>query len=435
MRINKISLACLTLCGSALMVACGGGSSSAPPATTQQIQAPTMQGAIVNSYIAKAVVTLDQNDNGECDLIEPKVVSGRNGEYAFPGLGEHAVCSSGGINVATGLAFVGALKGPKGGGPITPLTTLVAALLAGNLNPTPAQISAAKGRIETQLSLPAGSINLDPVAAISSNPKLEQTNAAIQVMMRLITNSVIALAGVDSTSNTPALQIQVYDNAIRAIANTLAAPGAQRVDLTTVASSDGTSNFVRASVSQTVANAKASSNSSLLKAEAFAALQNLSPENAASFVTSNISTLVQNTAQATPTAAGIAAAQKNSLSSTTLVNAIETIAGVVPSLFSTLNTASTAQIAALAAILSPSASVVASSPVIVTNTAALSTALDLATSPNLTVNLAAVTQILVEAVDSPPLGPVVLSVDSFPTPVTAPLPPPIVITRPITGGG
>ena len=435
MRLNKISLACLTLCGSALMVACGGGSSSAPPATTQQIQAPTMQGAIVNSYIAKAVVTLDFNDDGVCGATEPKVVSGDKGEYAFPGLGDHAVCSSGGVNTATGLSFVGELKGPKGGGPITPLTTLVVAVLGNNPNQTLEQIAATKSRIETQLGLPAGSINLDPVAALATNPKLEQTNAAIQVMMRTITNSVIALAGVDARSNTPAIQNQVFTDAARAIARTLATPGSPIVDLTSAASSDGISNFVRLSVIQTVVNVKAALTSSELKAEAFATLETLSPENAAAFATSNISTLVQNTAQATPTAAGIAAAQLKSLSSTTLVNAIETIASTAPALFSTANTATTAQVAALAAIVSPSASVVASSPVIITNTALLSAAVDAATSPNIPVNLVAVTQILRDAIDSPPPGPAVLSVASFPAPVVAPLPPPIVTTRPVTGGG
>ena len=428
MRLNKIPLACLTLCASALMVACGGSSSS-PPVTTQQTQRPTMQGAIVNSYVAKAVVTLDFNDDGVCGADEPKVVSGNKGEYAFPGLGDHAVCSSGGINIATGLPFVGELKGPKGGGAITPLTTLVVAQLGAN--PTAAQITAAKSQIETQLNLPAGSIGLDPVAAIATNPKLEQTNAAIQVMLQSITNSVIALAGVGSSSVTPAMQSQVFADAAKAMVSTLTAPGAPKVDVTSAASSDGTNNFVSASVSQTVVNAKAAATSALKTAAP--ALTNLSPTNAAAFVTSNISTLVQSTAQATPTAAGIAAAQAASQSSTTLVNAIQTIAAAVPTLFSTSNTAGTAQVSALAAILSPSTSVVASSPVIVTNTAALSTALDAATSPNITVSLATVTAVLVDAVDSPPAPPVVLSVTSFVTPVVAPLPPPIVDTVTITG--
>ena len=436
MRLNKISLACLTLCGSALMVACGGGSGSAPPATTQQIQAPTMQGAIVNSYIAKAVVTLDFNDNGVCEATEPQVVSGVKGEYAFPGLGDHAVCSSGGINIGTGFAFVGELKGPKGGGAITPLTTLVVAQLGNNPNPTPAQITAAKSLIETQLNLPAGSISVDPVAAIS-NPaigaRLEQTNAAVQIMLRSITNSVIALAGVDSVGITPAMQSQVFADAAKAMVSTLTAPGAPKVDLTSAASSNGTDIFVRASVSQTIVNAQAAPTSALRTAAPAGALASLSPVNAAAFVTSNISVLVQNTAQAIPTAAGIAAAQAASQSSTTLVNAIQTVVASAPALFSTLNTATPAQVAALSAILSPSASAVASRPVIVTNIAALSDALDAATSDNLTVDLTKATKALVEAVASPPPPPQVQTVTNFATPVVAPLPAPIVNTVTITG--
>lgn len=428
MRLNKISLACLALGGSALMVACGG-SDSPLPVVTQQIQAPTIKGLIVNSYIAKAVVTLDFNDNGVCEATEPKVVSDADGIYEFPGLGDHAVCSSGGINTATGLPFVGELKGPKGGGAITPLTTLVAAQLGSNTNPTPAQILAAKSLIETQLNLPAGSISLDPVAAIATNPKLEQTNAAIQVMLQSITNSVIAMAGVGSASITPAMQSQVFADAAKAMVSTLTDTDA-RVDLTSATASDGTSSFVSASVNRTVVNVKTTS-PLLVEAAPAGAVAALSPANAAAFVSSNIATLVQNTAQSTPTAAGIAAAQLDSQSSTKLINAIQSIVTGVPGILSTNNTAPVATLTALAAIVSPSASITSSSPTIV-NTAALTTALQVSTV-GISDPSPAATQNLVTAAANPPAEPVPQNVASFTSPVVAPLPPPIVNTVTITG--
>ena len=131
-----------------------------------------MSGKVINSYIYGAIVTLDSNDNGVCESTEPQVVSKLDGSYEFPGLGSHMVCSVGGYNTATNLPVVGEFKAPPGSTVVTPLSTLVMAKIGTTTGaPTAAQVAAAQSSLETQLSLPAGSLALDPVAAIATNPR------------------------------------------------------------------------------------------------------------------------------------------------------------------------------------------------------------------------------------------------------------------------
>jgi hypothetical protein len=437
----------------ATLAACG--SNIAPPTL-----APTMSGKVINSYIYGAIVTLDSNDNGVCESTEPQVVSKIDGSYEFPGLGRHMVCSVGGYNTATNLPVVGEFRAPPGATVVTPLSTLVMARVGATTGaPTDLQVAAAQASLEIQLSLPAGSLALDPVAAISSNPKIEQTNAAVEVMLQTVASSVSAFAGVTAPaagatalekSNYTAAVNAVFANAVKAVTTSLAST---TVDLTSAAGASVTDSFVQSAVVTTVDNVKtavAASGGSNATATALnsavsgaaTAMTNTSSTNAAAFVAKNVSTVVQSVAQVTivPGAgnaaaneAAIAAAATTAQQNVVIANSVEAVVTAAPTLFASTATAASAQVAALAQTVLPSASAT-SNAAFTANTTTVSAALTTAaTSASVTVDAGAAATAVAADVAAPPAAPVVVNLTTVTLPVVPPLPDPIVITG-ATGG-
>ncbi len=438
----------LSLVFAATLAACGGGG-------TEVVVAPTMAGKVINSYIYGAVVTLDSNDNGVCESSEPQVVSKIDGSYEFPGLGKHMVCSSGGYNTATNLPVVGEFKAPPGATVVTPLSTLVMARVGSTTGaPTDAQVAAAQASLETQLSLPAGSLAQDPVAAIASNPKIEQTNAAVEVMLQTVASSVSAFAGVTAPAatasatekaNYTAAVNAVFANAVKAVTSTLAS-ATVNLNLTSAAGSANTDSFVQNAVATTVDNVKTAvavgggSNataSALNNAStgAAAAISNTSSTNAAAFVAQNVSTVVQSVAQVTLTTdaaankLAIGAAATTAQRNVVIANSVEAVVAAAPTLFASSATSASTQVAALAQTVLPSAS--ATSNAAYTSTpATVATALTTAaTSASVTVNVSAAAAAVSSDVATPPAAPVpVTNLSNIPLPVVPKLPDPVVVT-------
>jgi hypothetical protein len=105
--------------GGALLagIAAGGGSGSAPEDRI---------GLVIDGYVDGAVVYRDLNGNGLRDPGEPFTETNANGEFSFRALpGSGTLRASGGIDVATGEAFLGEMSAPSSATVITPLTTLV----------------------------------------------------------------------------------------------------------------------------------------------------------------------------------------------------------------------------------------------------------------------------------------------------------------------
>lgn len=423
----------------ASLAACGGGDSV--PALTAL---PTMSGLVVNSYVYGAVVTLDQNDNGVCESTEPKVVSSLTGAYSFPGLGLHMVCSEGGYNSDTKLPMTGQFKAPAGATAVTALSTLLVAQLP--VNPTPAQVTTARANLETQLSLPAGSINLDPVANIATNPQIEQANASIQVLLQTAARSVAAFAGVPApTAATTAADKAKYDAAVNAVyASAVKSVGdavkaaTTPINLSDPTKSTATAAFVQSAVQSTVEAVKVSVTvvATLAAAAPVAApsITTVSAVNAASFVSSGISTLVQSVAQAPDTKEGIIAASTAANSNTTVVNVVEDVKTTAPSLFLATAPAASTQMAALAEAFLPSAQVVGNAAVVVNNASATTalTAAAAIVAPTLVV--ATVVNTVATQVAAPPAAPAPVNLQTVVVPVVPPLPAPIFTTGASSGG-
>lgn len=110
-------------------------------------------GAVVDGYLKGATV---ERVNGSGNT----VLTDANGNFTgLTGTGDIRIF--GGIDISTGQDFKGELRAPDGSTVATPLTTLVAALVAGGLS-----VADATASVLSSLGLPAGFdlLNIDPVA-------------------------------------------------------------------------------------------------------------------------------------------------------------------------------------------------------------------------------------------------------------------------------
>jgi VCBS repeat-containing protein len=126
---------------------------------------PRHDGEVIDGYIAGATVFTDMNGDGvfQPGNGEVSAVTDANGAFSLinPPTG-YTLVMQGGIDVSTGLTFDGVLRAPEGSTVVTPLTTLIAALVDGNTNAAQAQ-----AQVVAALGLPPGVdlTNFDPVQA------------------------------------------------------------------------------------------------------------------------------------------------------------------------------------------------------------------------------------------------------------------------------
>jgi VCBS repeat-containing protein len=186
-------------------------------AVTVSPGANELGGRIVDGYIAGATVFADANNNGVLDLGEAHTTTNADGSFTLIG-GSGPLVSMGGTDVSTGLAFNGVLRAPAGSTVITPLTTLIAALVPNNANQS--QIDAASDQVAAALGLDTN-INLqtfDPVPGViaGNNPAATAVlSAAIQVESTVVQLSA-AVGGANPSPATSAGVFAAIANAITA---------------------------------------------------------------------------------------------------------------------------------------------------------------------------------------------------------------------------
>jgi hypothetical protein len=99
----------------------GGGGGVAPIVSSN--------GRVIDGYIANATVFRDLNANGILDAGEPNVATDATGNFTgLEGTGG-VIVAFGGTDISTGKAFTGQLTAPGDAAVVTPLTTLVQALV------------------------------------------------------------------------------------------------------------------------------------------------------------------------------------------------------------------------------------------------------------------------------------------------------------------
>lgn len=186
----------------------GGGGGSAPV---------TSGGRVVDGYISGATVFRDLNDNGVFDAGEPNVLTDNEGN--FTGLAVDSsnpnakILAVGGTDIATGKAFVGTLSAPADATVVTPITTLVQALVEkAEADGSPITAATAAAQVTSALGLGSSDVlNEDPVAAAEEGD-LTALKAATQIA------NVINLAAA-ADSNAPAASAQAAESLADALVN------------------------------------------------------------------------------------------------------------------------------------------------------------------------------------------------------------------------
>lgn len=304
-----------------LLSACGGGGSTTPASGSSTPSSPVSSttspanasGQVINSYITGATVTLDINDDGICDSSEPKTVTDATGHYQFTGQGQHLVCATGGTNTVTAQPFVGSLTAPAGATVVTPLTTIVveqvrskmAAPILGKAAPLdPVAIAAAQLATMAEFSLPLSApiLTTDPVALMTktgatlADAQLERTNAAVQVLLQQVAQSIIASANLPPSSSSNGTNI-AYLAAVDGLQTAIAASGALPINLTSA-----TTTTTRQLLAATVTNAAATIKTSITMAAISPTFSSLTPANVATAIAASpLPNLVNSVAQASST--------------------------------------------------------------------------------------------------------------------------------------
>jgi hypothetical protein len=99
----------------------GGGDETTPVVSSN--------GRVIDGYIAGATVFRDLNGNGILDAWEPNVETNDEGEFTGLEGSGGVIIAFGGIDISTGKEFTGQLTAPGDATVVTPLTTLVQALV------------------------------------------------------------------------------------------------------------------------------------------------------------------------------------------------------------------------------------------------------------------------------------------------------------------
>ena len=149
----------------------------------------TVDGSVIDGYIRGATVFADANANGVLDAGEVSTTTDAGGAFTLVG-GDGPLVVSGGTDMSTGLAFDGVMRAAPGGTVVTPLTTLVAALVDAGQT-----VSQAEAALVDALGLPAGASlsTLDPVAASLAG---DAGAAAVMAAGIQIQNTILQAAAV-----------------------------------------------------------------------------------------------------------------------------------------------------------------------------------------------------------------------------------------------
>jgi Ca2+-binding RTX toxin-like protein len=188
-------------------------------------------GVAADGYISGATVFKDANGDGMLTAGEVSTTTDANGNFRLVG-GTGQLVLFGGTDISTGSAFSGFMRAPSGSTVVTPLTTLVAAVLAAGAT----SVAAANEAVLSALGLPAGVnlANLDPIAAtVSSDAGQQQLGAQAIAAAIQVQNTIIQAAAVIDGAAGAELTQAAAQAAIAAQlgAQLLSAPAGQQLDL------------------------------------------------------------------------------------------------------------------------------------------------------------------------------------------------------------
>ncbi len=198
----------------------GSTSSSASQVLTVAVsQLGQSSGQAIDGYIAGATVFADADLDGVLDTSEARATTDAGGNFTLVG-GSGPLVMYGGTDVSTGVAFVGTLRAPAGSTVVTPLTTLVAALVDQGQTASQATTNVL---LSFGLAPIVDLLNFDPVAAvIAGDPNAAAVlGAGIQVQNTIVQLSAL-LTGAGATDAGAAVITELANLAALGASITLA---------------------------------------------------------------------------------------------------------------------------------------------------------------------------------------------------------------------
>jgi len=188
-----------------------------------------ISGTVIDGYINGGTIFADANGNGVLDAGEASATTGPDGAYTLTNA-QGALVMSGGTDASTMQAFKGVMRAVEGSTVVTPLTTLIAALVdAGSTR------IAAQDAVRTAFGVPASVdlMSFDPVAAsLSADPAIAANGKVVMGAGVLVQNIAVQAGSVLSGASVRGVGqagLSVIDALAAHIQST---PGA--VDLTNI---------------------------------------------------------------------------------------------------------------------------------------------------------------------------------------------------------
>lgn len=164
----------------------GGGTGGGAPGSSSS-------GRAIDGYVKGATVYRDLHNLGTRDADEPSTTTDDHGNYTLPGSGGIIVVT-GGTDTVTGKPFLLTMKAPDGATVVTPLTTMVVAVMAANPGVTADQ---AQDQVKDLLGVDAAGslLSVNPIAEMAGSDGAKAMMAAIAQMATTINALVAATSG------------------------------------------------------------------------------------------------------------------------------------------------------------------------------------------------------------------------------------------------
>ncbi len=194
-------------------------------ALAEDLGSSGLHSSAIDGYVAHATVFVDTNGDGVLNGDEYSTTTDGYGNFVLPADGEPGqIVITGGIDIMTGQAFNGTMIAPAGSTVVSPMTTIVQALLASGLAGT---MEDACATLQAALGLPPG-VNLlsyDPMAVLadgSASQAAQDEALALEKVSVQLYNLLNQLTATIDAANGPGAPTS-FGAVVGAIAGAIAA--------------------------------------------------------------------------------------------------------------------------------------------------------------------------------------------------------------------